>query len=391
MSLRIAMIGQRGVPATFGGVERHVEEIGSRLALRGHDVTVFCRPNYSGLAPRQHRGMHLVYHQALATKHFEALSQCGRAALATLNDGYDVVHFHAIGPGIFTPLPRYLSGATVVQTIHGFDQERAKWGRTAQTMLNTAGWMSARVPHATIVVSQSLQEAYWQRYRRETVHIGNGAPEPAFRPASAITEQYGLSTDPFILFVGRLVPEKAPDLLIRALGRIDRDIPLVIAGGSSFTHGYVEALHKLARQDSRVIMTGFVFGDVLQELYSNAALFVLPSLLEGLPLTLLEALSYDRSVVASSIPPHLEVLGDSGPARRLVPPGDIEALASSITEALDRRGEEQRAAKEFGEEVRARYSWDAATDATEALYLSLGARTPADRSPRWRRSQSRAS
>lgn len=369
--VRIAMIGQRGVPATFGGIERHVEEVGSRLVDRGHDVTVFCRANYGEDKPSEHLGMRLVYHRPVATKHLEALSHSGIAAMSTVRHSYDIVHFHAIGPGVFSPLPRYLSGAKVVQTIHGFDQERAKWGRGAQLLLNTAGWLSSRVPDRTVVVSKALQEAYQVRYGREVDFITNGTPKPVFRPAARIRDRFGLEPGSYVLFVGRLVPEKAPDALVRAFAQVDRDVALVIAGGSSFTDGYVEALYEQAGRDRRVIMAGYVFGEELQELYSNAAVFVLPSHLEGLPLTLLEAASYNRSIVASAISPHVEVLGSSGPAKRLVPPGDEVALAAALTEAIDNADADQPAAVELGSDIRARYSWDTATDAIEALYLEL--------------------
>jgi glycosyltransferase involved in cell wall biosynthesis len=291
--------------------------------------------------------------------------------MSTVRHRYDIVHFHAIGPGVWSPLPRYFSGAKVVQTIHGFDQERAKWGRGAQLLLNSAGWMSARIPDRTIVVSKALQDAYRDRYGRTVDFITNGTPKPVFRPAARIRDRFGLESGRYVLFVGRLVPEKAPEALVRAFANVDRDVALVVAGGSSFTDDYVEGLYDVAGRDRRVIMTGYVFGEELQELYSNAAVFVLPSYLEGLPLTLLEAASYNRSIVASAISPHLEVLGTSGPARRLVPPGDEAALTAAITQALDTADAEQRAAVELGREVRDRYSWDAATDAIEALYLEL--------------------
>jgi glycosyltransferase involved in cell wall biosynthesis len=234
--------------------------------------------------------------------------------------------------------------------------------------------MSAHVPDRTIVVSKALQEGYLQRYGTMTDHIVNGSPEPRHLPARWITTELGLQPNRYVLFVGRLVPEKAPDLLARAFAMVDRDLPLVIAGGSSFTDGYVAELQELAGRDRRIIMPGYVFGDALHELYSNAAVFVLPSLLEGLPLTLLEALAYDRPVVASSIPPHVEVLRTSGPARRLVPPGEIEPLARAIEDAIDNRAAEAPAAQELGRWARRRYSWDAATDATEAVYLDLVAK-----------------
>jgi glycosyltransferase involved in cell wall biosynthesis len=382
--VKIAMIGQRGVPATFGGIERHVEEIGARLVADGHEVVVFCRKGYGESEPATYRGLRLVHQRTVDSKHLEAIFASATATLTTIGRGFDVVHFHAVGPGLLTPVARLLTRARVVQTIHGFDGERAKWGRAASLLLRLGTWLSAHVPHATVVVSKALQEAYRERYGRETVHIVNGAPDAAPLPAAAITERWGLTKGSYVLFVGRLVPEKAPELLIEAFSGIEGEHRLVIAGGSSHTDGYVEDLQRLAAADPRVIMAGYVYGDELRELYANAALFVLPSLLEGLPLTLLEAASHGCAVVASDIPPHVEVLGASGPGARLVPTGDVDALAKAIGEALHAPAEEERAgADALSERVRATYSWDRATADTAALYERLLARRP--RWASWRR------
>src|SRR5678815_2659627 len=151
------------------------------------------------------------------------------------------------------------------------------------------------------------------RYQRETVHIVNGTPEVTPRPAAAITERWGLTRGSYVLSVGRLVPEKAPEHLLAAFADVPGDTRLVLAGGSSHTDEYVSELHSMAAADPRVIMAGYVFGAELEELYSNAAAFVLPSLLEGLPLTLLEAASYGVPIVVSDIPPHLEVVAHDAP------------------------------------------------------------------------------
>jgi glycosyltransferase involved in cell wall biosynthesis len=241
------------------------------------------------------------------------------------------------------------------------------------------------VPDRTIVVSKSLQGAYRDRYGRETVHIVNGTPEVTPRPAAAITERWGLTRGSYVLSVGRLVPEKAPEHLLAAFADVPGDTRLVLAGGSSHTDEYVSDLHTMAASDPRVIMAGYVYGAELEELYSNAAAFVLPSLLEGLPLTLLEAASYGCSIVASDIPPHVEVVGSCGPGARLFPTGDIPALTKALTEALQAPPDEERAgADALSARVRATYSWDRATTETEALYAELIARKGTGPVARWR-------
>jgi glycosyltransferase involved in cell wall biosynthesis len=190
-------------------------------------------------------------------------------------------------------------------------------------------------------------------------------------PPRHITTRFGLAGGDYLLFVGRLVPEKAPDLLVRAFRRVPGDVRLVVAGGSSFTDRYTDELAALAAGDERVVLPGYVYGDTLAELYANAAAFVLPSHLEGLPLTVLEAASYGTPVVASAIGPHVEILGADGPGRRLVSPGDEGALAEALQRALEANDKERAGAAELRETVLAEYSWDRAADATEALYRRL--------------------
>jgi glycosyltransferase involved in cell wall biosynthesis len=362
------MIGQRGLPATYGGIEHHVDEIGRRLVERGHDVTVYCRTNYVEQARPEYHGIRLRHLPTVGTKHLDAVMHSAVSTLAALPAGYDIVHYHALGPGVMAPLPRYLTRAKVVLTVHGLDHQRAKWGSGSKAALRAAAWLSGHVPDATIVVARFLGDYYRQTYGRETAHIPNGVAEPTWRPAAQIVERYGLVPGSYLLFLGRLVPEKAPDVLIRAFRRLPGAQRLVIAGGSSFTTSFVDELHELAKADPRVLFTGYVYGDLLDELYTNAAGFVLPSLLEGLPLTLLEAASYGTPVVASTIPPHLEVLGGEAPGRRLCPPDDEDALLAALQRNQTDPESERAGAKELRQHVLDSYRWEDAVEATEATY-----------------------
>jgi len=373
--LRVAMIGQRGVPATFGGVEHHVEELGARLAARGHEVSVYCRTNYGCEHPSRYRGMDLRHLPTLPTKHLDAIAHSGVSTLAALARGHDIVHYHALGPGLVAPLPRVFGRARVVQTIHGLDDERAKWGRGARSVLRTAQWMSAHVPHVTITVSRALADHYAIRHDRGAVYIPNGVTEPTARPAAAIRERFGLEPGGYLLFVGRLVPEKAPDLLVRAFRQIPGPVKLVVAGGSSYTDDFVVELRRLASDDPRVIFTDYVYGNLLAELYTNAAAFVLPSRLEGLPLTLLEAASYGTPVVASDIRPHLEVLGGEGAGQRTFPSGDVLELAAALDRVLADPAGERAGAARLRHRVLGAYRWDDVTTATEEVYLRVLGRT----------------
>ena len=377
--LRIAMIGSRGVPARWGGVERHVEELGAELVRRGHQVTVFCRSNYGdGERPREHRGIRLAYLPTVGTKHLDAIVHSALATGAAMAGGFDVVHYHALGPGACALLPRYLSGAKVVLTVHGLDDQRAKWGSTARGVLRTAGWLSARVPDATIVVSRDLEHHYRDRHGRATAYVPNGAPSSApCPPPGRLLESLGLRAGRFLLFVGRFVPEKAPDLLLRAFRQIQGQARLLLVGDSSFSADYLRDLRDQARADGRVVFAGFRYGAELDELYANAAAFVLPSLLEGMPLTLLEAAVRGTPVIASAIAPHVEVIGADGPGHRLVAPGDQAALVAALDRALHGQQREREGARALGERVRATYRWELVAAGTEEVYRRALERHPA--------------
>ena len=370
--LRIALIGQRGVPATFGGIEHHVEEIGSRLAMRGHDVTVYTRTNYTDERHDRYRGMRPRYLPTVNSKHLDAIVHSALSTLDAIVRRADIVHYHAVGPAMLAVLPRFLSRAKVVVTVHGLDADRAKWGGSARIVLRFAQWLSARVPDVTIVVSRDLETYYRDRHRRRTAYIPNGVNEPTLRPPHEITERFDLRGDDYVLFVGRMVPEKAPDVLIRAFRSLETDRRLVLAGGSSYTDDYLRSLEALAASDRRVLMPGYVYGRALEELYANATAFVLPSSLEGLPLTLLEAASYGIPLVVSDIPPHLEVVGDDGPGHRTFRSGDERSLAGALRQVLTDPRSERRDAKTLRDVILSSYAWDTAVDGTEEVYASFG-------------------
>lgn len=370
--MRIAFVGQRGVPATFGGIERHVEEVGSRLAERGHEVVVWCRNNYGDRQPgNTYKGMHLRYLPTVATRRLEASIPSAIAALRSMR-GFDIVHFHAIGPGFASILPRAGFQAGVVQAIHGLDHERDKWTPAEQRVLRVGAWLSARVPHETVVVSKALRDHYRERYGREATLINYGVNRPSMVPSGPVLEELGLRPGRYALNVGRLVPEKALDLLITAFRDVaDPDVRLVIAGGTSYTDDYVTKLRRLAAEDDRVVMAGYRFDRELGELYSNAGAFVTASLLEGLPLTLLEAASYGLPIVASDIAPHGELLTDLGPGRTLVPAGETGPLGEAIAATLAGGPDVEAGAAALCDHVLTEWTWDRCVDEHERLYERL--------------------
>ncbi|MGH8958511.1 MAG: glycosyltransferase family 4 protein [Acidimicrobiia bacterium] len=363
------MIGQRGLPASHGGIERHVEELSIRLARRNHEVVVFCRRNYVEGRRTDYQGVRLAYPPTYSSKHLEAALHSGVSSLQTLGRHFDVVHYHAVGPGLWSPIPRWLTGAKVVQTIHGLDQDRAKWGRFARAVLRAGFWMSKHAPDAVIVVGAYLLDSYRDR-RRITRHIPNGvAPESA--SDSGALENLGLTAGEYALFVGRLIPEKGIDHLLRAFSAVATQHRLVVVGGSSFTDDYELALRELASADPRVVMPGYLYGSDLAALYAGAAVYVQPSFLEGSPLTVLEALAHGLPVVLSDIAAHRELV----PARRLgswvYPAGDVRALTEALSEALAAGPDAWQEARLDQARVIDRHDWEAVAEQTERLYIEL--------------------
>jgi glycosyltransferase involved in cell wall biosynthesis len=372
--LRIAFIGLRGVPASEGGIERHVEELGARLADRGHEVTVYCRTNYVSERPPTYRGMNLRYVPAIGTKHMDFIAHSAASSVLVLGKRADIVHYHALGSGLVAPLPRYLSRSKIVLTVHGLDYARQKWTGLAKVALKAGERLSACVPHATITVSQALADHYAARLGRKADYIPNGMPVADMRPRGGAAARLGLGDRPYFLFVGRLVPEKAPDLVIKAFSHVPGDMRLVLAGSSGFTDAYAAGLREAAAADPRVIMPGGVYGAELSELFSNAAAFVNASSLEGLPITLLEAIAHRAPVIVSDIAPHLEVVGGDGAGHRVVSQGDVEALAAAMTQTLAAQEEARAGAHVLAQSAASRYSWDAVADATEAVYARVTGR-----------------
>jgi glycosyltransferase involved in cell wall biosynthesis len=369
--LKIAMIGLRGVPATYGGVERAVEELSAALVTRGHEVTVYARSAYSEAGVRRHRGIGIVRLPQINTKHAEAVSHTAVALLhALLSRRYDVIHLHATGPGAFSPLSR-LSGTPTVVTVQGLDYRREKWGRFARGVLRQAARISVAGPTRTLVVSRELQRFFAEEIGANTVYIPNGVQPDDDPGASPLP---GLQADRFFLFLGRLVPEKHVHTLISAYRRTDTDVPLVIAGPDSHSPEYLQTLRDLAGDDPRVHLVGPQYGAQKSWLMHNALAFIQPSSIEGLPIALLEALRAGRFPIVSSIPENLEpVTVDDQVLGLTVKVGDDADLAAALERALART-DRREIGERLSEHVRAEYDWANIAEATERVYEEIRGR-----------------
>jgi glycosyltransferase involved in cell wall biosynthesis len=361
--MKIAMIGSRGIPETYSGIETALKAMCPRLVARGHEVTVYCRSYYG--FPDEYEGVRLVSLPSINTKHLDTLTHVLLCTLHSLFQDFDILHYHALGPTLFAWLPR-ARGRRVVATVQGLDWQRAKWGAIARKTLQLAERTSARLPHRTIVVSRVLESYYTTRYGSSAVYIPNGVDMPAATPSPRLIKEYGLKGDDYILFAGRLVPEKGVHGLLEAYSQLGTNKKLVIAGEGVHSEEYVATLKETAGPD--VVFTGHVVGELLAELFSNAYLYVLPSAIEGLSLSLLEAMSYGLCVVASDIPENREVVGGRGFTFNS---GDWQSLAGVLEHLLG----DESAVTESGLKARAHvqqeYGWDSITERTDQLYRSL--------------------
>jgi glycosyltransferase involved in cell wall biosynthesis len=364
--LKISMVGTRGIPATYSGIETALEELCPRLALKGHQIAVYARSDAEN-SQGSFKGVKIKRVPAINTKHLETFTRVTSSIWQEIFDQSDIVHFHALGPAAFSLIPRLFSKKTVV-TVQGLDWQRKKWGWLARQFLKLGEYASARFPNATIVVSQVLKEYYDAKYGIRTTYIPNGVSIPVPKDANLI-RKYGLARGNYILFASRLVPEKGCHYLVEAFKGLDTNKKLVLAGSSSHTDAYVEQLHALSRNHANIIFTGFVSGELLAELFSNAYLYVLPSEIEGLSLSLLEAMSYGLCVVTSDIPENVSVTqGTYGYSFRNQ---DVSHLREILAHLLQCPEKARLTGEKAREHASACYSWDHITEQTEAVYYSL--------------------
>lgn len=369
--LRIAMLGHKRIPSREGGVEIVVEELSTRMAAVGHDVTCFNRgghhvsgKEFDQSSLSEYKGVKLKKVFTIDAKGLAAMSSSFFGAICCAFGKYDVVHFHAEGPCAFIWLPK-LFGKRVVATIHGLDWQRDKWHGFAKKYIHFGEKMAAKYADELIVLSHGVEDYFLKEYGRDTVFIPNGVERPEVIPAEMITEKFGLRKDDYILFLGRIVPEKGVRYLIEAFKQIRTDKKLVIAGGSSDTEDFYNEMKELAKEDERIIFTGFVQGQLLNELYSNAYIYCLPSDLEGMPLSLLEAMSYGNCCVTSDIAECAEVVEDKAIK---ITHSDIEALREALQKLCDNPDEVNSYKKEASTFICNKYNWDRVVKRTLEMY-----------------------
>lgn len=366
--MNIVMFGQKRL-SREGGVEIVVKELCTRMAKLGNKVTCLNRAGHhvSGNEFDSHDEIEGVVQKSVPTidkKGLAAVSSSFFAAVKAAFGQYNVVHIHAEGPAFFSWLPKAL-GKRVIVTIHGLDWQREKWKSGFGSKFIRQGEKNAvKYADEIIVLSKGVQEYFQKEYGRETHFIPNGVNRPELTEAKEI-HKWGLEKDSYILFLGRLVPEKGIRYLIEAYKTIDTDKKLVIAGGSSDTDAFTDELKQLAEEDKRILFTGFVQGRVLDELYSNAFIYTLPSDLEGMPLSLLEAMSYGNCCLVSDIPECAEVVEDKAVTFQKSNVNDLKDKLQWLLTHEVAVNEYKREAADF---ICNKYNWDDVVEKTMELY-----------------------
>lgn len=371
--MKITMFGHKRIPSREGGVEIVVEELATRMVKKGNAVTCLNRDGRADdsvhfLKKYNYKGVCVKKVPTINRKGLAAVSASFGGAVIAAFDKSQIVHIHAEGPAFFSWIPK-LFHKKVVVTVHGLDWQREKWkGGFGSKFIRKGEENAVKYADEIIVLSKNVEQYFWKEYNRKTRFIPNGVNYAKLRNANLIQKYYGLNKNDYILFLGRIVPEKGLVYLIEAFLEVNTDLQLVIAGKSSDTDEFEKKLKKLAEKDKRIIFTGFVQGKLLEELYSNSYIYVLPSDLEGMPLSLLEAMSYGNCCLVSDIEELTEVVEDKAV---VFPRADVGALTRKMQYLCDNPEKVADYKKNAAEFICKKYDWDLITDETIQLYKDM--------------------
>lgn len=381
--LKIAVLGLRGFPHVQGGVETHCENLCPKLVEKGCEVIVFTRKPYVDLNITEYKGVTLIPLPSLRNKFLEAFLHTFTGIFAAKKFSPDILHIHAIGPSLFIPLARLL-GLKVVMTNHGPDYQRKKWNKLAKSILKLGERSGSNCANQRICISGTIADHIKKKYNKDATVIPNGVIIPQIRQSDTILRKYDLTKGKYILSVGRFVPEKGFHDLIDAFNYLQLETrnakpetqnaqllieswKLVIVGRADHEDKYSVDLKEKANQNSNIVLTGFLTGEPLQEIYSHAGLFVLPSYYEGLPIVLLEALSYGLSCIVSDIPANREVELSND---RFFKAGHIELLAAKMREFVNKPLSNKEKTRQINM-IKERYDWEKIAVKTVAVYKKI--------------------
>ena len=373
--LRIAMIGHKRIPSREGGVEIVVEQLSVRLAALGHKVDAYNRyghhvsgkkydEEYGRGDRKYYKNVRIRIIPTFRSSKLNAIVYSLLATLRALFVPYDIIHYHAEGPCAVLWIPK-LFRKRVIVTIHGLDWQRAKWGKFASFIIKFGEKMAAKYADEVIVLSENVKRYFKDTYGRDTVFVPNAIDKPERMEPELITEKFGLEKDGYFLFLARIVPEKGAHYLIEAFRQMETDKKLVIAGGSSQAMEYMDKVHCMAAEDERIIMTDFVQGQMLAELFSNAYAFVMPSDVEGMAISLLEAMSFGCCCLVSDICENVEVVEDKAPTFQKSNVQDLRKKMEYLLEHPEIVEEYKRQSSDY---ICAKYNWDDVVEETLRVY-----------------------
>ena len=373
--MKIAVIGAKGLPPKQGGIEHYCAEVYPRMVAQGHSVDLYARSSCTQL-PAYHRqdfkGVQVISLPCPGLRGFDAFVSSALGAISCLSKSYDVVHFHALGPSLFTWLPKIASSAKIVVTCHGLDWQRNKWGKLSSRLIRLGEKAAVRFADEIIVVSKALHSYFNQNYKCSAVYIPNGPAcyadsDPDFPYGTSL----GLTRNRYIVFLGRLVPEKCPEIPIEAFEILQpMGWKLVLVGGNSDTTTYTQQLSQMAGSNSNIVFTGELLGSCLAEIMRGSGLFILPSNVEGLPLAMLEAMNEGIPVLASDIPPHKQLIGEED-AGLLFESGNVEFCARQLAWAIDHPDAMKKMAVAARLNIRGNYNWSNIVAETLEVYGSV--------------------
>lgn len=369
--MKIGVIGAKGLPPKQGGIEHYCGELYPRLVNQGHSVNLFGRCSYTDFPAFEsynYEGVRVISLPGSSIRGIDAFITATLGASVARFSNYDILHFHALGPSLFTWLPKIASSTKIVVTCQGLDWQRNKWGKTSSSLIYMGEQAAVRFADAIIVVSEELQSYFWKTYRRKTIYIPNGpANYPSSNPNFDYGKSLGLKQKRYILFLGRLVPEKCPDLLIKVFQQLQiQDWKLVLVGGNSDTISYTKQLSNLASKNPNIIFTGELRGSLLAEIVRGSGLFVLPSAVEGLPLAMLEGMREGIPVLASDIPPHQQLVSKDGGL--LFQCNNVASCTQQLAWAIEQPEQMRKMAEKAKKNVLENYNWLQITDETLKVY-----------------------
>jgi len=368
--MKIAFIGQKGIPAKSGGVENHVENLAVELAQKGHAVFVYVRNNYTDKNLMEYKGVKLIHLPSIPTKNLDAISHTFFAIVHAIFQKYDVVHFHSIGPNSLNFLIKIFKPKTaLIATYHCQDYLHQKWGAFARTYLKLGEYMTCKITDKTIAVTKTLQKFVRDKFKKETVVIPSGV-RVAKNANTNELEKWGLKENEYIISVSRLIRHKGIHYLIEAFKNLeDRNLTggkkLVIVGDGFYTSDYVAELKKIAEVSKNIIFVGAQNGEALSQLFSHSYLFVQPSNFEGLSIALLEAMAYGKAVLVSDIAENVEAVAEAGV---LFKQGDVVDLENKLAELIGNQERVNALAQAGKERAEKLYNWNELAYKIENVY-----------------------